>query len=665
MAESEEVKYKMDINLSVLKHLGLNLYSNSPSVLSEIVANSHDADATEVRITVSPDRSKITIVDDGHGMTLQEINDKFLMVGYQRRSKGEKKSRKFKRPVMGRKGIGKLSLLSIANDIRIHTITEATTSATGEVVSSESNALLISRHALEKTISANRRYQPEDIAFEHFDKSHGTMIVITEFKKDIDTDPDFLRPRLAKRFSLKTGGKHPFMIYINDREITLDDRNFFDKIQFLWPIGDLDDEFKNKYSGIKYQPSLPAIIKDGENEYAISGWLATVDKPSYLKVSGENNNKVSILCRGKMAQEDVLAFYTEGGIYSSYLIGEVHADFLDDDQRDDIATTNRQQINEEDPLFKLLMQHIYTHLKTIQNKWTDLRNEGVEDRAITDLPLLKEWYDGHKSDTKKQAKKLFAAIENLHIDGDIDKKKELYKYGILAFERMRISDNLSLLNEIPADNLVRFGEIFATSQDLEASMYYDIAKQRVEIIKKLSDLCDDNAKERIIQNHIYENLWLLNSSWERATAGTERLEQAIRTEFENVTAKLTREERDARIDIRYRSAAGKHIIVELKRYNATYKFDKHDLAKQIEKYIKALRKALLDIDPSYTPIVEAICVVGPEALDNMNEANDALKHLDARVLSYDKLINDALSNYGDYLEKHKEAGKILQLVESL
>ncbi len=665
MAESEEVKYKMDINLSVLKHLGLNLYSNSPSVLSEIVANSYDADATEVRITVSPDKSKITIIDDGHGMTLKEINDKFLMVGYQKRAKGEKKSRKFKRPVMGRKGIGKLSLLSIANDIRIHTITEATTSEAGESISSENNALLISRHALEKTISANKQYQPEDIAFEHFDKNHGTMIVITDFKKDIDTDPDFLRPRLAKRFSLKAAGEHPFMIYINDREITLDDRNFFDKIQFLWPIGDLEDEFKSKYPDIKYQPSLPATIKDGENEYTVSGWLATVDKPSYLKVSGENNNKVSILCRGKMAQEDILAFYTEGGIYSSYLIGEIHADFLDDDSRDDIATTNRQQINEEDPLFKLLTQYIYANLKTIQGKWTDLRNEGVEDRAMSDIPLLKEWYDGHKPDTKKQAKKLFAAIENLHIDGDIDKKRELYKYGILAFERLRISDNLSQLNEIPADNLIRFGEIFATSQDLEASMYYDISKQRVEIIKKLSDLCDENVKERIIQDHIYDNLWLLNSSWERATAGTERLEQTVRKEFDDVTAKLTQEERDARIDIRYRTAAGKHIIVELKRYNATYKFDKHDLAKQIEKYIEALGKALKNADPDSTPMIEAICVVGPKALDDINKANEALKHLNARVLTYDQLINDALSNYGDYVEKHKEAGKILQLVDSL
>ena len=41
-------KYKMSLSLNVLNHLGINLYSNIPAVLSEIVANSWDADAQRV-----------------------------------------------------------------------------------------------------------------------------------------------------------------------------------------------------------------------------------------------------------------------------------------------------------------------------------------------------------------------------------------------------------------------------------------------------------------------------------------------------------------------------------------------------------------------------------------------------------------------------------------
>ena len=45
-------KYTMSLDLNVLNHLGLNLYSNTPAVLSEVVANSYDADALEVKIDI-------------------------------------------------------------------------------------------------------------------------------------------------------------------------------------------------------------------------------------------------------------------------------------------------------------------------------------------------------------------------------------------------------------------------------------------------------------------------------------------------------------------------------------------------------------------------------------------------------------------------------------
>ena len=43
-----EHKFTMSLSLNVLNHLGINLYSNVPAVLSEIVANSWDADAENV-----------------------------------------------------------------------------------------------------------------------------------------------------------------------------------------------------------------------------------------------------------------------------------------------------------------------------------------------------------------------------------------------------------------------------------------------------------------------------------------------------------------------------------------------------------------------------------------------------------------------------------------
>lgn len=109
-----EHKYEMTISLQIVEHLGLNLYSNTSAVISEAVANAWDADAKTVEITLEKDC--ITIKDDGCGMDTDDINNKYLTVGYQKRHLVPI-TPMLNRKVMGRKGIGKLSLLSIAETI--------------------------------------------------------------------------------------------------------------------------------------------------------------------------------------------------------------------------------------------------------------------------------------------------------------------------------------------------------------------------------------------------------------------------------------------------------------------------------------------------------------------------------------------------------------------
>ncbi len=45
MQASQDTRYEMGISLRILDHLGLNLYSNTPAVISEAIANAWDADA--------------------------------------------------------------------------------------------------------------------------------------------------------------------------------------------------------------------------------------------------------------------------------------------------------------------------------------------------------------------------------------------------------------------------------------------------------------------------------------------------------------------------------------------------------------------------------------------------------------------------------------------
>ncbi len=95
--------------------------SNVAAVLSEVVANSWDADAEHVGVAIDPSEGRVVIEDDGHGMTVEDANRKYLHVGYARREEAPTTPR-FGRPVMGRKGIGKLSLFSIARTVRVESV---------------------------------------------------------------------------------------------------------------------------------------------------------------------------------------------------------------------------------------------------------------------------------------------------------------------------------------------------------------------------------------------------------------------------------------------------------------------------------------------------------------------------------------------------------------
>lgn len=114
-------KLVMQISLNALEHLGMNLYSNVPSVLSEIVANAWDADATEVVVKLDKIAKSIEITDNGIGMSRDEVIDQFLTVGFKRRIKIGERTDRGRNP-MGRKGIGKLSSFSIAGEVDVFTV---------------------------------------------------------------------------------------------------------------------------------------------------------------------------------------------------------------------------------------------------------------------------------------------------------------------------------------------------------------------------------------------------------------------------------------------------------------------------------------------------------------------------------------------------------------
>ena len=649
-----EHKYRMTLSLNVLRHLGFGLYSNIAAVLSEVVANAWDADAENVSISIDADDGHVTIEDDGHGMTVDDANKKYLTVGYERRN-SESRSPVLKRPVMGRKGIGKLSLFSIARTVEVHSVKDGIKH--GFVMDSdEIQAIIADGHEAD--------YNPRAVEPEDVDVERGTRITLTNMKRQLQWTGKPLRRRLARRFSI-IGALHKFNIVLDGEPITVEDREYQDKVQYLWTFGDAGLRCHDTATNLEEHEERDGNIDD--SGYAIDGWIATAFKSGQLKDADtkESLNSLVIMVRGKVAQEDILEEFGEGGLYTKYLFGEIHADFLDLNDKDDIATTSRQRLIEEDPRYQALKRKLSAELKWIENKWTHLRNQQGSDQALL-FPQIREWFGCLDADQKTAARRLFGRINQLPIEDD-DQKRQLFVSGVLAFESLKLRRMLHRLDEVSTENLEALNDVFIQLDDLEASAYYQIAKDRLQVIRKLTDLVDDNAKERAIQEHLHNHLWLLDPSWEGATR-TAVMETRVRTALNIVDGDLTKEQLSSRLDIYYRTTGNKHVIIELKR--ADRRLTTSDLLEQVSKYYSATENALAAADRMNEPI-EVVCVVGRKLRDwddspsGEARSRETLRVNHARIVTYDSLIDNALKAYQDYVDRGDEAGRVYRLIQEI
>lgn len=651
-------KYMMSLSLNVLNHLGINLYSNIPAVLSEIVANSWDADAENVRITIGD--NEITILDDGCGMDVKDINEKFLFVGYQKRE-GSTKSSKFGRKYMGRKGIGKLSMFSIANEVEVYSrkITKN---------GYETNALGMSIDDITKKIKNNvddtnssSNYYPTVLDYTDMDIIEtGTKIVLKNLKKlTTSLTAEYIKKRVARRFGI-IGKEYNFSVWVNGDEVSINDRDYFHKLSYIWYYGDESSRYADSSNKAIHKEKRENVVEINGNKYSISGWIGSVDASGDLKDGEDNLNKIVILVRGKLGQEDILAEYSEGGLYSKYLIGEINADFFDEDLLDDMATSNRQEYRKDDERFIVLKNFIYDELKYIQGKWTELRNESGENKAKELLPVIENWVSTLKGDDKKYAKKMFGKINQ--IVADDEKKKEILKYSVLAFEKLKYSRHLSAIDTIDAENFEIFKDVFIGLDELEATLYYQIIKERIEVIKKFQNITDEDALEKVIQEHLFNHLWLLDPAWERVD-GTEFMEKSVLNALEIEFNGLSQEEKAGRLDLGYRKTAGKHVIIELKRAKRVVTTE--EMVKQVRKYRNALTKILASSCGSDYAF-EILFVVG-KPIDNDGSAENrelvykTLIPYNARVVYYNELIENAYMSYNEYIQANQQSKSIVDM----
>jgi hypothetical protein len=355
--------------LSVLNHLGRNLYRSFITVLGEAISNSWDADAKNVRLYIN--KNSFVIKDDGNGMNEKDFQSKFLKIGYSKRKDGEIKS-EGGRPYIGRKGIGKLALLSCAENISIISKTKNTDYTGGKINNSDldkaiDNDLIPKEYPLEiiddsKFITYKKNHQ------------HGTIILFEELNEGINKSIKNIRKSIALnfRFSLLDDG---FNIYLDDEPISLNDLDdLFDSTQFLWILNENHDPLTE----LKLNNIDPKFKKTIQKELHITGFIASVIKPSCLKIDG-NDEKVTVdlFVNGRLREKDILKHIPSTRVVESYLYGQIHFDELDDEV--DRFASSREGIIANDLKFSSLLEELRTILYEILDDWDHWRREAKQD----------------------------------------------------------------------------------------------------------------------------------------------------------------------------------------------------------------------------------------------------------------------------------------------
>jgi hypothetical protein len=431
----ENRDYTFELSLSLLNHLGRNLYRNFVTVLGEAISNAWDADAKNVWIYIDRDNKKFIIRDDGDGMTSDDFQNKFLTVGYSKRKDYGMVSSKSGRPYIGAKGIGKLALLSCSEIISIISKTQ-NTKYTGGVINNT---------GLTKAIDDNlkpKEYSLGQIDLNIFDKyidNHhkGTIIVFDELKEDIKNTIPHLKKLIALyfRFSLVDNG---FNIFVNDEQVSLNDlKDLSENTEFLWNINEIDDPFLATLLKIKNEPI------DIKSKLSINGFITTVEKPRYLKIAGtEEKVGIDLFVNGRLRERDMLKHLPDFSTrhIASYLYGQIHFDELDSDG-DDRFTSSREGIISGEPKYNLLIEELKNEILTnIADKWDELRLDRGED-GDDDNPR-KNLKERRARSLYNLSSKDYAGSGNPKVDNWIKELQPDAEFNIPSYVDCFLSENL-------------------------------------------------------------------------------------------------------------------------------------------------------------------------------------------------------------------------------
>ncbi len=507
-AADGSAKYVMTVSRLTIDNLGIKMYDRIPRVLAELISNSYDADATKAVVTLplgqflaqartaGNDTGKvITVADNGIGMTPTEVNDYYLRVGTNRRTRPDEGVTERGRRVMGRKGIGKLAPFGVCKEIEVIT-------AGGEETP---QGYLVSHLVLrfEDIVSdTDEEYYPDPGPLDGTYRAQtGTTVVLRHFQRKRVPSGEELASQLAARFGIKR----------NDWAVE---------------IIDADDPSNTHQVGAAHVAVMegtkidvatrPLKGDDGEHRH-ITGWVAYAQEPyKDPEMAG-----IRIYARDKLVAK-TLDFGLKSGFTGefkmrSYVVGELRAEWLDD--KEDLVKPDRQDIIWNSPEGEALQawgQQLLKELaasaeNSVRNRiWKEFVEVSNFEQVLRERAPADKMMQNFVRETARHL------VRGRDRD-DVRKPEQADRVVRLAFAIAPHQELLQSLNEVaeahePVMSFVL--ELFDKARVAEMYSLGQVASERVDVLDQLAGLTSQSGTEELeLQKLIERAPWVLNPEW--------------------------------------------------------------------------------------------------------------------------------------------------------
>lgn len=628
-------RLKIRFHGRIIDHLGIQMYQSPVAAIAELVANAWDADSSEVRITL-PDTldedAVLRIEDDGHGMTFEECEERYLNVGYNRRIEDDSSETPGGRPLLGRKGIGKFAGFGIAERIKVSTVS----GETGEKIVFELNLhdLRSESYVAEGGEISVEEYQPPN---EDRRKEQGTSIILKRLTLARRPSSDQFRRSMSRRFLLLQWAED-FRVKVNGQPIPEDED--LARVEFMFPR-DFTDSERDERQGLTLDGDwgVESLLSGQRVRWRVFFFKDTIDE--------EELQGIAVFSKIKLAQRPFF-FNLSGGLSGqhgqAYMAGQVLADYVDQ-LTDDLIATERQRINWEHTEAIPLQEWGQSLVKRLLGIWRDRRGEArrrrIENRLADFVPRLEQLV-AHERRTVEKALKKLGGIETLS-DSQFD---DLGGAILTAWEQGRLRGLIDDVANSRDLTTARLLEILVEADVLVALNVAEVIRTKLEAIRGLRRLVHAGELENAVRDYIAEKPYLLHPRWEtfkrEVSLGHILDEAAGEARLSSGGETIDRK----RIDLALRSNE-QLLVVEFMRPGATADYDH---LSRVRRYIHIVRdkvEALTALEINY--------VTGLFVADHLADRPDVsrevkdLRKTDIFASDWQTLLEDSSRNWREFL----------------